>query len=441
VVARRQHGGQGDVAASRRERLVGAGDARARRVPGEHGLDDSGDAFALIQTLDVVQAEVDPGLGDTWSDRVTLSPARFTGGGDLAVNASGDVVAVFDRGLGPGRIVQAATRRAGQAAWQDIGDVSEQIDSGAPAVAIDGAGDELAIWSREGNNGNDVVAAAFRPVGSAAWSAPVDVGGPYDNVGDIRVAFDAAGNAVALWRGFTGLWSSYRSFGGSWQAAVQVGTTGQRGYDLALTVADGRDAVAGWTDAGVVHSAIRPGSSGRWRSVVLSTGSRNASGIALAGDHPGDVVAVWTVGSPPNDVVRAALRPAGTASWTQPVDLGAGSLSAAALSGHGDGLAVWFNGTALDESDLRSGGPILLGVAVPSRGTAGKRLRFRVHPAGWGAPLVGKATWDFGDGSSRRGNAVNHAYRKPGLYTVTVTQRDATGRDSTADATIRIGRR
>jgi hypothetical protein len=417
-------------------------------------LDDAGDAFAVLTKgvypaccTTTVQAAVKPALQGTWDDPVTLSSASNTDSPLLAANGSGDAVV----GLSPG---QAATWRAGRGAWEAATDISPGSHFRTGAVAIDGAGNELATWARSNDDGSEVVEASFRPVGTAAWEPPVDLGGPYPPsggppapVGEMRVAFDRAGNAVALWSTPASVWGSNRPFGGSWQRPVNVGL-GTTTEAVNLSVAVDGDALAVWPAAGYVYSVTRSAASGRWTAPSPLPGSQDETVtgfLALGADKFGDAVALWTAKEATGkSVVRAALRPADVARWTEPVDLGSGFASTVALDGHGDGLAAWYSGTFVgsgfdDASELHAGGPILF-TRIPSSAAARKPIRFAVTPAAWGAPLVGKPKWEFGDGSSAHGSVIKHSYRRPGVYTVAVTDTDASGHSSTAAETIRIRR-
>lgn len=411
-------------------------------------LDDAGDAFAVLTEgvypaccRTIVQAAVKPVLQVTWDDPVTLSSAFDTDSPHLAANASGDAVVV----LSPG---QAATWRAGRGAWEAATDISQGSSFRPDAVAIDSAGNELAIWARSNDNGSEIVEASFRAAGSAAWELPVDLGGPYTPgqnpaVGEMRVAFDGAGNAVALWSTPDSLWGSYRPFGGSWQRAVNIGlgTTGA----LDLSVAANGNALAVEGPAGYVYSVTRSAASGRWTALSRLPGSQDLTGyeddVALGTDKAGDAVALWIA----DDAVWAALRPANVARWTEPVRLGsyfAVGYPTVAVDGHGDALAAWGEGlpdSVDNASELHPGGPILF-TKIPSGAATGKPVLFAVTPAAWGAALAGKPRWDFGDGSSAYGNAIKHAYPRPGVYTVAVTDEDASGHSSTAAGTIRISR-
>jgi len=429
------------------------------------GLDDAGDAVAILDHWDQQtyephsQAAVRP-VDGAWGTPVTLSPAPYDEATQLAVNGSGDAVVVGCRDYADSPVAEAATGDAVTGVWQAATDISPQpVDQlCATAVAIDRAGDELALWSRPTADQQDVVAASFRPAGSSAWTTPVDVdvGGPYGSVTDIRVGFDAAGNAVAVWGGAGGVWSAERLFGGSWQPAEHLSPQYQPsdlGSDLALSVAGDGDALAVWTYGGAAYAFARLGSSGRWRDAPLpTTGEGTVTDIALAGDRAGNAVAVWAVdGAVPETIFRASLWPVSAGAWADPLDLGSwyslagDELLTVGLDGHGDALAAWmaddpsYISSFIVGDVLRPGGPVLLKQQIPARAAADEPVRFAITSAAWGAPLVGTPTWSFGDGTSGEGNQASHAYEKPGRYNVTVTQADTSGHDSTATGTIQIG--
>lgn len=403
-------------------------------------LDAAGDAFAVLQKLDgFPQVSVAPATTASWEDPVTLSPPGF---GcfcllQLAVNAAGDALVGFSG--------YTATRHGPQGQWQDIDPVSDYAGGGGPAVAVDSAGDELALWAQAVSGDASEVVASFRPVGESNWQPPVDVGGPYESVHDLQVAFDGAGNAVAVWRTQSGIpaavWASRRSLGGSWQQATAV-SNAPFASTLSFSLAANGDALVAWVSDTGARTFELPVSGGAWRDAGLSTA---ASEIKVATDPRGNAIAVWTGNTIPT-AIFASLRPAGGRSWTQPVALGHGvsaGFGGVALDDHGGAMAVWATGLSsadgVYESDLRPDGPVLTDVQVPTRAAVGEPARFHAAARAWGAPLAGTATWDFGDGSTARGNAVRHAYTRPGNYTVSVRRADTSGAESTAQGTIRIG--
>jgi PKD repeat protein len=116
---------------------------------------------------------------------------------------------------------------------------------------------------------------------------------------------------------------------------------------------------------------------------------------------------------------------------------------AVTIDGSDNAVAAW--STSREEglisvADLRASGPVLAKVAIPTRARARASVRFSAEPAPWPAPLAGRPRWTFGDGGSAAGERVTHTYRRPGSYTVSVTQADASGAASSASAKIRVAR-
>jgi hypothetical protein len=181
-------------------------------------------------------------------------------------------------------------------------------------------------------------------------------------------------------------------------------------------------------------------------TVAESRSSGATYSPSLAVDQTGNAVAVWSVSSDPGDAIQAAIRPAALGTWTRPIDLAeapSGSLFAAtpsvAIDASGKALAVWnpFQAYNVQASDLTPNGPYLRGVSIPATGAAHSPVHLRIEPLPWVSPLRGPPHWQFGDGTSATGAVVSHVYAKPGQYTVTVTQADATG-TSTASGSISV---
>jgi hypothetical protein len=247
------------------------------------------------------------------------------------------------------------------------------------AVAIDRAGNALALWVHAGSSAdNPVIASTFRPAGGS-WTAPVDLGGPYGSVADMHVAFDAAGNAVAVWKGFVRssggdvVFASYRPFGGSWTNAIGLSPPNRLTIeDLSLTVDAAGNALALWSEVtqgrqAVVAADSRPAATGKWEPLEqLSPSGVFSTAASLASDRSGNAVAVWTEGFA-NATVHAALRPGASASWEPPVQVAPsaeGADIAVAMDEHGNAVVAWEresgpSGYVIETSDLRAGRPVL----------------------------------------------------------------------------------
>jgi hypothetical protein len=420
-------------------------------------IDAAGHGFVVFtKGGSVFQAAYRPDPDGTWQDPITVSSFPNTDGGGIAVNADGDAVVGFTRWSGTGYVAQAAVRPAASGVWQNVVDLSDPNGNSPrwPAVAIDADGNAVALWLRAGPvSENPVVQASFRPVRSASWDSPVELGGPYARAAWMHVGFDAAGDAVAVWEASTAgggdaVYASFRPTHGSWQTPTTISYPSGLKRDVKLSVDAAGDAFASWISVfpetqAVVEAAVRHGSSGTWDAPIqLSPSSRYAYTADLAADQDGNAVLMWTEGLD-GPTVHAALRPIASDAWTPPAALPPSGSSgeafdvAVALDGKGNAVALWERSpSVVERSELRAGGPVLTRLDVPARGAVGVPVRFHVDPAPWGSPIVGVPNWNFGDGGSGRGKSVRHTYRRAGTHSVTVTAADATGATSTSSAAI-----
>jgi hypothetical protein len=183
-------------------------------------LDPFGDAVAVWQRSDgahwIVQSAMLPAHG-SWSKPVNLSaPGRSAGGAQVAVDQAGDAVAVWSRSEGSrGRVVQSARLVH---AWSKPVDLSRSASAYAPEVAAGPKGAAVAVWTRRSGAGYVIQSARLR--GGHSWSKPVDLSDrgrrehDLDLAVDSHVAMDGHGRAVAVWQ---------RSDGAHWiiQSATQ----------------------------------------------------------------------------------------------------------------------------------------------------------------------------------------------------------------------------
>ena len=293
-------------------------------------VDPAGDTVAVWSRSngfnEIVQAASRP-AGGAWSGPVDLS----AGGGNalepqVAIDGSGNAVAVWSRSNGSRTVVQAAVMGAG-GAWSPAVDLSDaERNASAPQVAVDPAGNAVAVWSRF-NGLNDIVQAASRRAGGA-WSGPVDLSVGGGNAGQAQVAIDGSGNAVAVWSRYDGanfiVQSSARAAGGGWSSPpTDLSAAGGPAGEPQVAVGGGGEAVAVWSrnDGAnlIVQSAARAGG-GAWSGAVdLSTAGLNSKEPQVTLSPGGEAVAVWVREAGGfNTLAQAALRPPGEAGPGRP---------------------------------------------------------------------------------------------------------------------------
>jgi hypothetical protein len=260
-----------------------------------------------------------------------------------------------------------AASASAAASWlppTDISSANELID-GRPKVAVDPAGNAVAIWERH-VGGEQVIEASERP-GGGEWSTPEKISSANEEGRESQVAIDAAGNAYAVWveegASLTSvIRSAVRPLGGEWSVPENLSPPFQGGNpQVALAAAAG--AVAAWTiddgDDMVVQAAVRP-AGGEWSDPKdLSDVSADAGPPDEEAGSPdvginaaGEAVAVWLQFDGSNDIVQAAALPAG-GEWSEPEDLSEAGENAhepqVAIDPDGDAVATWnrWGGSAL----------------------------------------------------------------------------------------------
>jgi hypothetical protein len=399
-------------------------------------VDSSGNALAVFDK-GIVQTSYHSAGAPAWDAPITVGGHPFIGLG-VGFDGSAKATAVWSEWRDPWAVAQAATR-APDGTWQqppvDLSSPNGRV-WGPAALAVDKLGDAAVAWEYVDGENHDHIQATFRPRGSSAWEPPVelaDVATDAYTYTDPFVAIDDTGATTVLWGYQRGaVYSAYRPFGGRWQAARSVVPNGDpRG----LAVQPDGGAVVLFTvgERSLVRATSRVRLNASWAAPVdLSTTARQAHGAALASDAHGNAIATWIEQDrwDTPETLRAALLPAASGRWEPAVDVSTnasgGYGTSVAMDGSGHAVALWDPYAAqyrpgLQVVELTGGGPILSQVAVPALGGTGVATRFSVTPMPWAAPLVGETRWDFDDGSSATGSKLRHVYSKEGTYEVRVT--------------------
>jgi hypothetical protein len=413
-------------------------------------LDTAGNAVAVWSAAFAeIRTAVRPAGGD-WSDPEDL----FTASGQtpqLAMNAGGEAVAVWNGFNGANYVTWAATRPA-DGDWSTPEDLSVagEGDWWPPHVAIDADGNAIAVWERQ-ILGEDVIRAATLPAGEN-WSAPEDLSTAGDNAREPTVAMNAAGTAIAAWSvAGNGIEAAVRATGGGWSPSPeQVSALGQSAADPAVAIDTNGNAVAIWQGPGtsgqVLRAAVRPPGGGWSPSKEVSAEEEGFISYDLEAHASAGVVATWTRKLGPMAYgVQAAVRPPG-GGWSEPEDLSAGGENAGLpdleFDGAGNAIAIWGREVGVNDYVVQGAGydftgPRLNDLRIPATGTEGAPVSFAVSPFDLFA--LGATSWAFGDGSqAASGNSVSHVYNEPGRYPVTVTAFDGGGNASTQTTTIAI---
>jgi hypothetical protein len=406
---------------------------------------------------------------------------------NVAIDARGDVVAVWGQYTGPHPRLYAATRPAGGSFGAPVAVSPEGEEATEPAVAVDANGEATVVWlSPEG--GGRVVQFATAPL-SGAYSSPISLSGDAVNASSPQVTVDSRGDTVVFWMRGAYLNVATRYAGGSfpppyydgdgevlgelassstpyvaideagetlaaWKTPIDTVRTMRRhagalafgpGETLGSTtglpsaaINEAGEAVAAWPSTHgvqVVTAAADPPYAPFGTPVELpSTFASNAAHVAISAS--GAVSVEWEVSNENGSSREGSSRPAG-GSFVEPTGtfttqtVTEGTLDVAADAA-GDLLGVWNTGPPLRDmnSMLYDSGPQLTDLSTSNNAVVGQTLPFTIGISTSVWRPVKSITWNFGDGSTASGLSVTHAYTQPGTYTVTVTATDSqfTGR-------------
>ncbi len=304
-------------------------------------INDAGEAIAVWEDeandhASLIQVASRSPLG-TWSKPVNAFPRVATldsSGPQIAVTAAGEAVVVWGY-LTPkfSGMIQSASRPAG-GTWSGPVELAEEPEANGvpePEVAFNAAGEVVALWEREEDNFGLSLQSASRPPGGA-WSRPITVFKRHNHAESVapQIAIDNAGEAVAVWEGSGPalILSASRPPGGAWSQATRVFrghrittvngysivTAGQNSPQIALsstgeavTIWDGRD--------GVIRGASRSPSGAWFPPTRVSRGPvREDFNPEIAIFPTGEAVAVWEHWDGGHTVIQSSSRPPAASS-------------------------------------------------------------------------------------------------------------------------------
>lgn len=185
-----------------------------------------------------------------WSVPVTLDATTGSAGDPaLATSADGSFMAVWTQ---PGAFVEVWARRFRPGTGWDAAARVDAAPFGTlrPTVAMDASGGALALWMQNGGGNLNVWSAHYVP--GSGWSAPRQVENLPRDADGAQVAIDAAGNAIAVWHqwedGGSTAWSARLPAGGTWGSVRRLGSSGNADIDFpVLAIGAQGGAIAAWS--------------------------------------------------------------------------------------------------------------------------------------------------------------------------------------------------
>jgi hypothetical protein len=294
----------------------------------EFALDGSGSLVAVWRgdngDYDIIQSSRSTNSGVSWSTPVDLSlTGQDADSPRVSADGSGNAVAVWRRSDGSNNIIQSSRSSNGGLSWSTPANLSESgQDAEHPRIAVDGSGNAVAVWRRSDGN-DDIVQSSRFVAGGVSWSTPVNVSPAGIQAATPRIAIDGSGNVVAVWRlldiGGTIIQSSRLVAGGvGWSTPEQLSVFSETGTssDNPQVAANGSgNAVAVWQQGNGSNNIIRFSQStdggANWSEPTdLSELGQSAIHPEVVVDASGNAVALWRRSNGENDIIQASFSSA-----------------------------------------------------------------------------------------------------------------------------------
>jgi hypothetical protein len=268
-------------------------------------FDGIGNAFAVWDQFDAtrvraVSGRYTAGLGWGVPERLetTMGDAFEP---EIAADASGNALAVWTQFDGTNYNTLSSRYTAGSGWGQ--GELIETAPGSvqSPEVAFDSAGNAVALWVQL--DGVDRIV-SNRYIAGIGWNAsPLTASDGSGASYEQKVVFDPSGNALAVWTQNEGTQqiSSIRSSlcppGGSWSAAVSLETGDGTAFEPQIAIDPNGNALSVWTQYAGGHARIwsnRYTGGGGWSAAALiETSDGDAAQPQIAIDASGNALAVW----------------------------------------------------------------------------------------------------------------------------------------------------
>ncbi|MFV8783030.1 Ig-like domain-containing protein [Microbulbifer sp. SA54] len=324
--------------------------------------DDSGNALVAWQQLGagVWVSHYDRDTA-TWGSPVNLNDKTTGGGAQVALDNSGNAIAVWSEGIGMVSDIWASYYTAG-IGWGS----PELIEQGAgfaygPSLDLDDSGNAIAVWQQD--DGSEMSIYANRFVSGAGWgtAAPLMDGAP-ESWG-AAVAMDDDGNAIAIWiedNGSRDLWSNRYDAVDGWGSAVLLENHSENVGDPQLAMNDSGTAIVAWakynvdTNIGSYASKRFTPSEGWGPEETFEYSGFSYYYCDLAIDNSGNALFFWEYDDGNNGTLwmNRYTADGGWATATELTSMGddwGDSSPAVSVKSDGEGMLIFIGGSTTDQ--------------------------------------------------------------------------------------------
>ncbi|QCF27486.1 Ig-like domain-containing protein [Hydrocarboniclastica marina] len=271
-------------------------------------------------------------------------------GAQVAVDGAGNALAVWQQSDGSTTSIYA-NRYTADSGWQG----AELIETGSttaehPQIAFGADGSAMAVWRQD--DGSRRVIHANRYVAGSGWQGdePIETNGNHASVP--QVAVDIDGNALAVWAQWDGsrnnIYANRYVAGNGWQVSQLIETGNGAANDPQIAFDNDGNALAVWVQNDGTYDNVHfnryvAGTGWQTDEPIEAGNAGNASFPQIAIDDAGNALAVWHKRDGVQSDIVASLYVAGGWQGAEPIETGNGGAISpqVAFDSKGNALAVW----------------------------------------------------------------------------------------------------
>ena len=332
-----------------------AGDALSPQV----AIDANGNALAVWYQSDGTRTNIwanryTSGTGWGTAELIETDNAGSAYHPRISIDTSGNALVVWYQSDGTRTNIWANRYTSGTWGMAALIETNNSGDALAPQIAFDASGNALAVWAQ--SDGTRYNIWANRYTAGAGWSTAALI--ETDNAGNAlipQIAFDASGNALAVWTQSDGarynIWANRYTTGTGWGTAALIETdnTGDA-LDPQIAFDINGNALAVWDQFDATRSNIwanrYTAGTGWGTAALIETDNMGSDAYSpqVAFDASGNALAVWTQSDGTRFNIWANRYSAGTwgkAALIETNNAGSASGAEVAFDANGNAFSIW----------------------------------------------------------------------------------------------------
>lgn len=272
----------------------------------------------------------------------------------IGVDGAGNVIAVWTQDDGLGNANDIWANRYGSSGWGAASNLTNTgiVDAGdavSPQLAVNASGDAIAVWAQEDGGGVRHIWASV--LSNGVWGAAARIDNNTNDADDPQIGLGANGNAIAVWVQDDGLgnnnrdvWASQYTVVGGWQMAVSVDNSSADASAPQIALDGSGNGFAVWIQALRVQSnRFDPLIPGWGAAASIQSIAEDAAEARIAADENGNAIAVWSQISATQTHIWANRYANAIWEGAQKIETNAGDSAAPqiAMNATGNALVVW----------------------------------------------------------------------------------------------------